>query len=69
MVLGPVLVLALGMLAIYGVYTTRTLVGTEALPAPAPTAVDGALRIARTRLVRGEIDPVDYERIRSVLCG
>lgn len=36
---------------------------------PVPTPRDGAERIARDRLTRGEISVEDYERIISVLRG
>ena len=36
-------------------------------PSPALSPVDGALRIARGRLVRGEITAEDYVRIVRVL--
>lgn len=63
------LMAALSLLAISAIKTTRTLSALERIPAPAPCAVDGALRISRLRLLHGEIDRAEYERIRTVLCG
>lgn len=65
----PVLVLALGMLAVYAIHNTRVLAAVETPPAPASTAVDGALRISKRRLATGEIDSAEFERIRTVLRG
>lgn len=69
MVFEPVLVLALGMLTAYAVYHSRTLLQTDSPVVPASNPVEGALRVARTRVAKGEIDVAEYERIRAVLCG
>ncbi|MBE0416423.1 MAG: hypothetical protein IBX63_01480 [Coriobacteriia bacterium] len=69
MAIGPVLIVTLGMLAVYAIHNTRLLATADTLPAPASTPADGALRISRHRLVSGEIDTAEYERIRTVLCG
>ncbi|MBW6469387.1 MAG: hypothetical protein ACNA76_04815 [Anaerosomatales bacterium] len=69
MTFGPVLILVLGMLAMYAIHNTRVLARADALPVPASTPADGALRISRRRLATGEIDTVEFERIRTVLCG
>jgi uncharacterized membrane protein len=69
MAFGQVLILALGMLAIYAIHNSRALAAVDTLPAPASTPADGALRISRRRLATGEIDTTEFERIRTVLCG
>jgi uncharacterized membrane protein len=69
MAFGPVLILALGMLAIYAIHNSRVLAAVDTPPAPASTPADGALRISRRRLATGEIDTAEFERIRTVLCG
>jgi uncharacterized membrane protein len=69
MAFGPVLILALGMLAIYAIHNSRVLAAVDTPAAPASTAADGALRISRRRLATGEIDTAEFERIRTVLCG
>ncbi len=67
--LGTLLVAALAVLAAYAVYHTRTLTAANVTIQPASCAVEGALRVARQQLARGEIDMTDYRRIRSVLSG
>ena len=67
--LEQILIAALTLLAIYGIHTTRRLSVLGRVPAPAPSPADGALRITRVRLLHGEIDTAEYERIRTVLCG
>lgn len=64
-----ILIAILSLLAVSAINTTRTLFALERVPAPAPSPADGALRIARARLMHGEIDVAEYERIRTVLCG
>lgn len=69
MVLEATLVIVLAVLIVAAVHNGHT------LPAPGPcaplasSAVDGALRIARARLARGEIDLAEYLRIGAVLRG
>jgi uncharacterized membrane protein len=69
MAFGSVLIVALGMLAIYAIYNSRALAAFDTTPAPASSPVDGALRISRRRLASGEIDTAEFERIRTVLLG
>jgi len=67
--LEPILMTVLCLLAVSAIRTARTLARSEHIPAPAASPADGALRIARARLLHGEIDVAEYERIRTVLCG
>lgn len=67
--LEQILIGALALLAMYGIHTTRRLSVLDRVPAPAPSPADGALRITRARLLHGEIDSAEYERIRTMLCG
>ena len=66
MLFEPVLIAALGALTIYALRHPR-LSPADAHLAPAPTPADGALRLARNRLVSGEIDIAEYRRIEAVL--
>lgn len=67
--LEQILIGTLAALAVYAVHTIPALSLHDRLPAPALSAADGALRLARRRLLRGEIDSAEYERIRAVLCN
>ncbi|MDP2233922.1 MAG: hypothetical protein Q8K89_09815 [Actinomycetota bacterium] len=64
---GVILVSALLALTALAVRNGHTLPVPQPVFCPAPSAVDGALRVTRARLARGEIDIRDYLRISTVL--
>ncbi len=64
-----VLIAVLAALTVYAVSHTRTITAASVTIQPAPCAAEGALRVARQQLARGEIDLGDYIRIRGVLSG
>ena len=67
MALAATLMVVLAVLIVAAIRNGHTLPAPQPSALLAPSAADGALRVARARLARGEIDLGDYLRIGAVL--